>query len=129
MQTKESLARLVALCQFRDWSIRLRWDDDRPYLQIFFMEKDEFTGEVTEQACRKWFLSMHMCDTEVVDTVYASVKRAMEHEVREQFKFMDKRIYNPHRNVYKLVEIASGPDCIDTRDKPAKCPEHLRSPE
>lgn len=129
MQTKESLERLICACAFRDWSIRLRWDEDRPYVQIFFMERDEFSGEVSEQACRKWFLSLHMCDTEVVDTVYASVERAMLHEVREQFKFMGKRIYNPHRNVYKLVEAASGPDCVDTRAKPATCPEHLRRAE
>lgn len=122
MQTKETLAALVGDCQFKDWNIQLKYHKDSPYIQILFMEKDEFTGVVEEQHCRKWDLNYLMCDTEVIDTVFLAVSRAMQHEVEECFKFRGRRIYNPHRSVHKLWEIAGQSGSVDTRATPAKGP-------
>ena len=119
-QTPESIQHIIDHCKFKDWEIRLKFTDPEthlgPYLQVVFTDKDAFTGEEEEQFCRKWTLSYHMCDTEVVDTVYAAIERAMRHEVMEQFKFLGRRIYNPHRNVYSLYDVSSGQENIDIRE-------------
>ena len=58
-----------------------------------------------------------MCDTEVVRTVFVAIKQAMMHEIEEKFKFNGKRIFNPHRSIYALLEISTKEN-IDLR-----CPE------
>ncbi len=117
-QTVESLEALVNDCQFKDWQIHLGWDGDRPYVQVKFLEKDEFTGKQEWQHCRKWTLSMHACDTEVIDTVFLALRRAAEHEVEESFKFRGRRVYNPHISVHKLWELAGQKGIIDLRKPP-----------
>lgn len=117
-QTVESLEALVADCQFKDWNITLNWDGDKPYVQVKFLEKDEFTGKTEMQHCRKHYISMHSCDTEVIDTVFLAVDRAMDHEVKESFKFRGRRIYNPHISVHKLWELAGQKGIIDLRKPP-----------
>lgn len=116
MQNKETLAALVGDCQFENWNIHLAYDGDRPYVQVRFLEKDEFSDRVEMQHGRKWMLSYHMCDSEVVQTVFAAVERAMMHEVKEKFKFRGRRIYNPHQSVHALWELAGKKANIEVRD-------------
>lgn len=113
-QTFESIKEIIDNCTFGDWTINLRLEQDRPYIQVTFIDKCEFSGEEEIQACRKWMLSYYMCDTEVVDTAFAAIKRAMEHEVNEKFKFAGRRVYNPHRSIYSLIEISTAKD-VDVR--------------
>ena len=113
-QTIESLKRLVNKCSYGNWKILLRLDDDRPYVQIKFEDACAFSGVVEEQSCRKWMLSYHMCDSEVIQTVYAAIERAVIHEAKEKFKFENKTIFNPHRSVYSLLDICTKED-IDIR--------------
>ena len=115
LQTDESLKTLIADCQFGDWDIVLRYDGPRPYVQILFMDKCEFTGEDALQSCRKWGLSYEMCDSEVVTTVKKAVLSAVEHEALEKFKFRGRRIFNPHRSVHALWELAGKPGSVEVR--------------
>lgn len=48
---------------------------------------------------RKWVLSPHATYSEVVNTAFAAVMAAMEHEVREKFLFRGSRPYSPHLDV------------------------------
>lgn len=115
MQTPASLQKIVEATEFKEWNILLRYDNGRPYIQIRFEDYDPFEHEVREQSCRKWSLSYYMKDTEVVDTVFAAVERAMRHEVHEMFKFNGRRVHNPHRNVYTLWDVSTGEENIDIR--------------
>ena len=54
---------------------------------------------------RKWDLSAHMTDSEVVMTAFKAVLTALEHEAREHFRFMGLRPFNPHFNVYDLIDL------------------------
>lgn len=61
---------------------------------------------------RKWLLSEHMTDGEVVQTAFLAVKVAMEHELRETFLFKGQPILDPHYNLDHLVELRARPDAI-----------------
>lgn len=113
-QTIESLKELVSKCSCGNYEILVREDGDRPYLQVVFEGADSVTGKVEVQYCRKWFLSLHMCDSEVVRTAFLAVQQAAIHEVQESFRFMGKSIFNPHRSVYALAGIC-GPETVDVR--------------
>lgn len=114
-QTTASLHKLISDCQFKDWNIVLRFDDLRPYVQIQFKDKDNFGTEEEMQYGRKWMLSYHMCDTEVVRTVKKAIDAAMQHEVDESFKYKGRTIFNPHRSVEALWQAAGAENGVDLR--------------
>lgn len=108
-QTYDSIKAIVDEIEYNDWDIVLEKDKvsgDRPYLQIQFMDIDHFTGEPAKQLCRKWYLSYHMTDSEVVRTAYKAVKTALEHERDETFKYKGVPLFNPHHDLNFLVEFA-----------------------
>jgi len=116
-QTWYSLQAIIDMIEFQDWRFALKMDTDaqRPYLQLVFESPCAFTGEPQEQRCRKWPLSWHMCDSEVVNTGLGAVLSALEHEAREHFSFNGRRIFNPHRSAKLLWETAVGHGCLDMR--------------
>ncbi len=108
LQTVDSLKALLKACAFGEWDIDLKFDGERPYVQLSFMDTDEFTGLLERQHCRKYTLSYEMCDTEVVRTVFIAIKQAMTHEIEEKFMYKGRRIFNPHRSVDALLQISDG---------------------
>lgn len=106
MQTKETLQKFIDEMEFNDWDFHLRFTNDVPYLQIRFTEPDNYTGEMKEWGCRKWMLSYHMCDDEVLSTALKAVLAAVEHEAREQFKWKGQPIYRPHYSPHALYELS-----------------------
>lgn len=114
-QNRLSLQSLVDDCKFKDWNIVLRFDHDRPYVQIQFKGTDNFGSEEEMQYGRKWMLSYHMCDTEVVRTVKKAIDAAMQHEVDENFKYMGRTIFNPHRSIVALWQAAGAENGVDLR--------------
>ena len=109
-----TLEQIVALCKFKDWDIVYREKDDVPYLQVQFNAKDCITGVVERQHCRKWMLSHHMCESEVVRTAFKAVSTAMQHEVEEYFKLGGEPIYRPHFDVWSLFNLSQN-NRIDKR--------------
>jgi hypothetical protein len=65
---------------------------------------------------RKWFLSEHMTDGEVVQTALMACLAASEHEIREQFKYRGVSIFDPHYDIERLVELRKDPASIKERD-------------
>jgi hypothetical protein len=105
MQTLESINALVAECQFNDWMFRVdAYGDGTPYVQVLFMDKDRITGKEELQRCRKWVLSLHSTNSEIIRAVFKAVEAAMLHEVQEAFKFRGARIYNPHMDLEDLAD-------------------------
>ena len=54
---------------------------------------------------RRWPLSPHMTETEVVNTALKAVLAAEEHETREQLRYMGVDIYSPHHSVRDLMRL------------------------
>lgn len=109
MQTQESLQKFVDEFEFNDWTFKLGFNHDVPYLQLKFMATDNMHPEdetLYEQSCRKWMLSYHMTDDEIVSTAWKAVEAAVLHEAKEQFKWRGEPIYRPHIDPMALWEIS-----------------------
>lgn len=76
------------------------------------------TGEPTTWRGRKWLLSRHMTETEIVCTAFKALQHALDHELREHFVYRGARVFDPHRSIALLVEVAGRADALDVRDEP-----------
>lgn len=103
--SKAEIQRIVDQIIYKDWWFMIKIDGHRLYLQLYF---DGWFS-------RKWFLSPHMCESEIIQTALKAVLTAEEHEAREHFLFLGKPIFGPHINVNKLWEVC---DVLETRDPP-----------
>lgn len=109
MQTKESLQKFVDELEFNDWTFKLGFKNDVPYLQIKFMARSNMHPEdptLYEQSCRKWMLSYYMELDELMSTAWKAVQAAIEHEAREQFKWRGEPIFRPHIDPHVLWEVS-----------------------
>lgn len=104
MQTLDSINKIINEISFNDWKFHVsKYGDGTPYVQILFMDKDRISGIEELQRCRKWILSFHMTNSEVVRTCHKAVQAAMLHEVDEAFKYKGARIFNPHVDLDDLA--------------------------
>lgn len=124
MLTLEDIKTLVNECQFNDWMFRVdAYSDGTPYVQVLFKDRDRITGEEEIQRCRKWVLSLHSTNSEIVRAVFKAVEAAALHEVQEAFKFRGARIYNPHMDLEALAAcITSHAIPVSLRDETAYVP-------
>lgn len=91
---------------------RMRVDRDvknkfgRIFLQVVYEAPCTKTGQVDTRNGRKWYLSEHMTDDEIVKTSYAAFKAAVEHEVMEGFKVDGTILFNPHADFRELLRVS-----------------------
>ncbi len=105
MLTLERIKFIVSQITFNDWMFVVgTYQEGTPYIQILFKDKDRISGVEEIQRCRKWILSFHMVDSEVIRTAYKAVEAAMLHEVQEAFKYKNARIFNPHLDLEELAD-------------------------
>lgn len=99
---------ILQKCSFPGYTWRIEGDftlDSGPtYLQACFNAPDAHTGEVAPQSTRKWLLSQHMTDSELVQTALKCVLTSVEHEAREQFTYRGEAIFGPHLPLDLLVD-------------------------
>ena len=119
MLTLDDIKATVAQIDFNDWHFHVgTYEDGQPYLQVLFYDKDRITGERELQRCRKWVLSFHMVNSEVVRTAFQAVMAAMKHEVEEAFRYKGRRIFNPHMDLDKLADaMVEGTVGVSLRDE------------
>lgn len=104
----------VLACDYKrpgDWVIKLCADEKnvvtgRVYLQVGHLRPDMITGEEGWGYGGKAYLSEHMTDSEVVQTIFGLFKAYEEHETREGFHYADKRVFGPHLDIFQVWEIA-----------------------
>lgn len=65
------------------------------------------TGKPMPWWGRKFYISPHMTDGEIVQTIFLACKVAMEHELREQFLYKGQAVFDPHYDIEKLVELGA----------------------
>jgi hypothetical protein len=91
---------------FADWRLVLGWDNGRWYLQWWFLAPDLCNGgEAAHQKSRKWFLSVHMTKSELVQTALKAALTAVEHESRERFLYKGQPIFGPHFDIEELAKL------------------------
>jgi hypothetical protein len=65
---------------------------------------------------RKWYLSDHMTEDEIIKTAFAAVKAAVDHEVMEGYKVDDIILFNPHVSFEELLKVSH----IEVQREPVK---------
>lgn len=113
--TIEEIMEVVHSATFPGYEFLVFLDGDRPVLQVEFYAPDLKTGEPSFQKGRKWFLSYHMTKSEVVSTAFKAVLTAVEHEVRETFRYKGRAIFGPHFDVDALVSFSTLAVNLDMR--------------
>lgn len=91
-----------------EFRFRVERDNKRPidgriFLQVVYNAACTTTGAVKEWHGRKWYLSDHMTEDEIVKTCFAAFKAAVEHEVMEAFRWKGQRVFNPHASFLALM--------------------------
>ena len=77
--------------------------EGRPFLQIYQNTICNRTGQPYREGGRKWDLSQHMTESEIVFTVWKALLTFIEHETREQFTYKGFKIFDPHISVNSLI--------------------------
>lgn len=116
-RTLNSIQMVAGFCDYPGYEFKVStYPDGTPWLQVHCPEGvDTVTSEPSAWSGRKWPLSYYMTDTEIVQTAWMAVQRALIHEASEMFKFMDAAIFDRHISVYRLVEVVNGPEAHDSR--------------
>ncbi len=87
------------------------------YLQVRATERCNDTGAAAEWGGRKYHISEHAADSEVVLTALKAVLTAVEHEARECFALDGVRLFDPHTDVFDLQSfVAQGYIGRDVRE-------------
>lgn len=109
MLSIEDVQTIIDEVEYLDWNFVIGGTPNHWYLQLRFGDLDDV------QLGRKWKLSPHMTKSEVVQTAFLAVKTAVEHELRESFRYSGRAIFNPHFDVDKLAELAKHSHNLDLR--------------
>lgn len=118
MMTFTEMQEIVGNIKYNEngWEIRLKLDENHPYLQVYCTEGVcNVTGKTLEWSARKWMLSPHMCRSEIVRTAYKAIEAAVLHEMNEKFTYKGECIFDPHFDVEELVDLRKN-YALDTRE-------------
>lgn len=80
------------------------------YIQHYYERPDSITGETGFGYGRKWHVSPHATESEIVLTCLKAAITDAEHEVREGFRYKGASIFQPHIDVNALVEASQHSD-------------------
>lgn len=117
MNTFEArLQGVIGKLSYKDWTFHVGQDAiGLYYMQIRLAAADAQSGKPTEWSGRKWRLSTHMTNSEIVQTALKAVLAAEEHEAREGFLYGGRAIFGPHFDVDHLWELCSNQEAKDVR--------------
>lgn len=109
----DRIEKIVGAISFPGLQFETGIKDHQPWLRVRCASQDNRNpSEEMEWTGRKWRLSHHMTDGEIVQTAFLAVMTAQEHETREQFKFCGVSVFDPHYDIYKLVDLRRQSDAI-----------------
>lgn len=102
MLSQEDCDQVLRDTSISDWSWQLIRLSRGWLLQVQFYATDT-EGTLRLQSGRKWYVSPHATQSELVQTMLKAVLTATEHEVREKFLYRGKPIFGPHFDVNCLA--------------------------
>ncbi len=119
LRVQAIINRIVMMGMWKKWTFCVDTDSNGSYyFQIIFKEQCVRSGRTQTQHCRKWLLSNHMTDSEIIQTIYLAVEVATQHELRESFLLDGQPVFGPHFNVTKFAEILKEDSMRDARSAP-----------
>lgn len=117
MRTRDQLTEIVNSCACAvdpKARVAVRLDGSRLYIQIEAESECAVTGKLMRWAGRKWPLSAHMTETEVVCTVFKAWQGWVDHELREKFYYKHVQVFDPHRAIQALLSLDGMRDVRDS---------------
>lgn len=81
-------------------------DSERMFLQVGMDRTCAYTGEKGQGFGGKYEVSAHSTEDEIVKKLLAACLAYAEHEVRENFFYKGKRVFNPHVTLEALMSIS-----------------------
>ena len=111
----ERFREVLERCKFPEFTFCVHSEESKVYFQIECHSRCNVTGKPLTWKGRKWLMSIHMTDGEIVQTAFKAVLTALEHEAREQFMYRGVSIFDPHYDIEKLVELRQRPDALKER--------------
>lgn len=92
----------------KEFKFRVERDNKRPqdgriFLQVFYRARCTVRKKPRWWFGRKWYLSDHMTDDEVIKTAFAAFEAAVRHEILEGFTIGGVRLFNPHADYRALL--------------------------
>ena len=110
---------LLQRVEFQSYAFSVSEGHGGVYLKADYDEPDTYTGVVERQHTRKWLLSPHMTDSEIVQTAFKLCLTSMEHRARESFTYKGARIFGPHFDVEDLARLCVERERAGARDAAA----------
>jgi hypothetical protein len=99
------VAAIVDEIDFEGYDFDIYPDRDGAKIQGRYYEPDSRNPlRMEAQLTRKWLISPHACESEIVRTCFKCILTSMEHRAREGFKWKGARIFGPHIDIYALLE-------------------------
>jgi hypothetical protein len=122
MTTLDDMERIVSAISYKPgWKIEFV-PTDRPYIQLHVSEESDAAldsaqrnGTRTPWRSAKRYLTLHMCNQEIVGAVFGLIKDAELHETHEWFRYKGASIFNPHIDPDVLVAVARKRSSFVTR--------------
>jgi len=103
--TADSLASMLSDVQFEGSLFLIEELPNGFHIQLQRTEADVDTGEHQEFQGRKWYVDRHATPGTVVRTAFKAVLTWQEHEARDRFTYRGARLFSPHSDVDRLVQL------------------------
>jgi hypothetical protein len=95
---------------FPSWVLRVDRDQKneggRIFIQWLYDAPCSIEGHQQQWRGRKWYMSPHMTEGEIVKSALFGALVAMEHEVRENFHYEGVPLFNPHIDIRAMMSNA-----------------------
>lgn len=104
----DRVSRIVNSVEYKDWEFE--FFPAKSYIQIQFYAPDNnkgWGGSVLQRG-RKWLISEHMTNSEIIQTCFLAIKVAEEHEMRENFRYAGQCIFGPRFDLDAVAEAVEG---------------------
>ncbi len=106
MITTQQMQDILALVDYKtDWAFHIGVMGTGDIIVSTYMQVQFIAGGETWRG-RKWLLSPHMTEGEVVQTALMACLAAEEHEAREAFRYKGKALFGPHLSLQALLQVA-----------------------
>jgi hypothetical protein len=97
------VSRILEKVTFRDWKWRYGKLGDGSFIQATWKGTDTETGQPVDLRGRKWYVSPHSIEDEVVKTCWMAIETALKHEAMEEFLYEGQAPFHPHHPVQSLI--------------------------
>lgn len=117
-RTKKLLSRVKCTCLGKTFTFIIAYDQaymlsgsgnyktGRVFIQLSYDAPCTKGTEREQWKGRKWYLSAHMTDDEIIKTAYSAFEACIKHEIMEGFTVDNVVLFNPHVNFEELLKIS-----------------------